>query len=303
MVSRSRLLSVSEHVGLWGCGLFALVSPAWIVRDPLWGSVGLLFSGGGFAVLIHEWRVRAADAVVAEIRDITGRVARHDLDGYRRLVAKLRPLRGRRAAGALVVLSGCAKLLDGLFFHARRREIEGLPETGEEPLAWALASLHPDGHVRADAVAAMGRAPQPEFVPFLVERAVERVDAVRGAALSALREMLADESAREPVARSFSRVAGRQRAAGIAGLLDPGPDGPGPDRPGLGRCTPEAFALCGARFRRCAVDEHGRQGTSSLAPTCCGNESVLLGHSCRLVVRQRLRWARTQSSEQHSETP
>jgi hypothetical protein len=302
MVSRFRLLSVSEHVGLWGCALFALLSPAWIVGDPLWGSVGLLFFGGGLAVLMHEWRVRAADAVVAEIRDLAGRVARHDLDGYRRLVAKLEPLRGRRAAGALVVLSGCAKLLDGLFFHARRREIEGLPATGEEPLAWVLASLHPDGHVRAGAVAAMGRSPRPEFVPFLVERAVERVDAVRGAALSALGEMLADESAREPIARSFSRVAGRRHAAGIAGLLGPGPAGPG-----LGRCTLEAFALCGARFRRCAVDEHGSQGASSLAPTCCGNESVLLGHSCRLVVRQRLRWARAQSGEhaltQHRETP
>jgi len=232
MVSRFRLLSVSEHVGLWGCGLFALLAPAWIVRDPLWGSADLLFFGGGFALLIHLWRQRAADAVVDEVRDIVGQVARHDLDGYRRLVDKLEPLRGRRAAGALVVLSGCAKLLDGLFFHARRREIGGLPDSSKEPLAWALASLHPDGRVRESAVAAMGRAPRPEFVPFLVERAVERVDAVRGAALSALREVLADESAREPIARSFSRVTGRQRAAGIAELLGPGPGGPG-----LGRCS------------------------------------------------------------------
>src|SRR5690349_10587266 len=199
MVSRFRLLSVSEHVGLWVCALFTLVSPVWIVRDPLWGSAGLLFFGGGVALLCHEWRLRAAEAVVAEIRDIAGRVARHDLDGYRRLVDKLEPLRGRRAAGALVVLSGCANLLDGLFYHARRCEIDGLPGTGKEPLTWVLASLHPDGHVRESAVAAMGRVPRPEFVPFLVERAVERVDTVRGAALSALREMLADESAREPI--------------------------------------------------------------------------------------------------------
>jgi len=301
MVSRFRLLSVSEHVGLWSCGLFALVSPVGIVGDPLWGSFGLLFFGGGFVFFCHEWRVRAADAVVAEIRGIAGAIARHDLDGYRRLVAKLEPLRGRRAAGALVVLSGCAKLLDGLFFHARRREIDGLPRTGEQPLAWALASLHPDGHVRADAVAAMGRSPRPEFVPFLVERAVERVDAVRGAALSVLREMLADGSARQAIARSFSRVTGRRYAAGIADLLGPGPDGPG-----LGRCTPEAFALCGGRFLRCVVDERGGQEPSS-APTCCGNESTLLGHSCRLVVRQRLRWARAQGGERalsrHGESP
>jgi hypothetical protein len=250
-----------------------------------------LFFGGGFALLTHMWRQRAADAVVDEIRDIGRRVARHDLDSYRRLVDKLQPLRGRRAAGALVVLSGCAMVLDGLFFHARRGEIGGLPETGQEPLSWVLASLHPDGHVRESAVAAMGRAPRPEFVPFLLERAVERVDVVREAALSALREMLADESVREPIARSFSRVIGRQRAEGIAELLRPGPGGSG-----LGRCTPTAFALCGTRFRRCMLDEHGGPGPS-LAPTCCGNETRLLGHPCRLVSRQRLRWARAQTSE------
>ncbi|MEU4242680.1 HEAT repeat domain-containing protein [Actinoplanes sp. NPDC026619] len=290
MFPRFRLLSVSEHFGLWCCGLMALVSLAVITVEPLTGALCFLLLGGGCALLAFEWRRRAADEVVTEISDFARQIVRHDIAGYQRLVEKVRPLRGRRANGVLVELSGCAQSLDGLFFHARRREIAGLPEPGDEPLSWALASLHPDGHVRAAAVTAMGRAPRPEFVPFLVERAVERVDAVRSAALTVLREMLTDETTRVPIARSFSRVAGRRRAFELADLL-----GPGPGEPGLGRCSAEAFSLCGARFRRCVVDERGGPGPS-LAPTCCG-KGRQLGHSCQLVIRQRRRWAREQSGQ------
>ncbi|MFE2581747.1 HEAT repeat domain-containing protein [Streptomyces sp. NPDC059378] len=289
MFSRFRLLSAYEHLGLWGCGLMALVSAIGITEEPLAGTLGLLFFGGGCAFLVFEWRRLAAEEVVRDVSDFARQVSRYDIAGYERLVQKVEPLRGRRAAGVLVELSGCARLMDGLFFHARRREIGGLPELGGEPLNWALASLNPDGYVRAAAVAEMGRTPRPEFVPFLVERAVERVDAVRSAALSVLREMLADEAARVQIARSFSRVTNRRHAGGLAELL-----GPGQGKSGLGRCTEAAFALCGSGFRRCVVDEQGGAGPS-LAPVCCGKEGRL-GQSCQLVVRHRRRWAREQSA-------
>jgi hypothetical protein len=285
MFSRFRLLTAYEHLGLWGGGLMALGSAAVIAEEPLAGALGLLLFGGGCVLVVVEWRRRAVGQVVAGVGEFARQVSRHDIAGYQRLVETVEPLRGRKAAAALVELSGCARLLDGLFFHARRREIGGLPGLGDEPLSWVLASVNPDGYVRAAAVAAMGRAPRPEFVPFLVERAVERVGAVRSAALEVLRKMLADEAARVPIARSFSRVAGRRHAGGLAELL-----GPGRGEPGLGRCSEAKFALCGTGFRQCAVDERGGAGPS-LAPVCCGKEGWP-ALSCAVVARQRRRWAR-----------
>jgi hypothetical protein len=255
MFSHLRPLSASERVGLWLSGLMTVVSVVVIVAAPVTGTLGLLFFGGGVALLVVEMRRRPADAAVAEVRDLARRVARHDIAGYRQLIETARPLKGQRAAAALVELSRCARLLDGLFFHARRREIGGLPECGAEPLSWALASLHPDGYVRAVAVSEMGRAPRRELVAFLVERAVERVGPVRSAALAVLRAMAADESTQTLIARAFSRVADRRYAAELAEMIGSGPG-------------------------------------SEAVPSCCGN-SCRMERPCQYVARQRQRWAAT----------
>ncbi|MFI1992084.1 hypothetical protein [Actinoplanes sp. NPDC020271] len=218
---RWRQLTVTEHVGLWCCTVMALVSLAGFAADPRSATICLLFFGGGAALMLHVWRREAFTEAAAEVAALVLATARHDLPAYQRLIAALTPLRGARAAAALTGLHTCAKSLDGLFFHARRRELDGLLKLSDTPLSWALASLHPDGHVREAAVAAMGRKLQTAFVPFLVERAVDHVGAVRSAAMAGLRAMLADESAWMPVARSYRRVAARRHAAALADLLGP----------------------------------------------------------------------------------
>ncbi|MBB4753098.1 hypothetical protein [Actinoplanes lobatus] len=291
MLPRLRLLSAGEHFSVWVCALFALVSMTMLVTAPLTAALCLLFFGGGFVFWVFEWRRRAVDETMRTVGVSARRFARHDIAGYQQLIVDVAPLGGRRAADTLTELSECARLLDGLFFHARRREIRAFPEVGDVPLSWALASLNPDGYVRAAALAKMGRAPQPEFIPFLVERAVERVDVVRSAALTVLRPMLADESARTLIARSFSRVAGRRHAGELAALL-----APESSRPEPGRCSEAAFASCGTTSQYCVALERG--AGPSLAPICCGNDGNLW-QPCDLVSRQRRRWAREQSG-QHS---
>ncbi|BCY09061.1 hypothetical protein [Actinoplanes sp. L3-i22] len=218
---RWRQLTASEHLGLWLSTVLALVSLAGFATDPRSATLCLLFFGGGAVFMLHLWRREAVTEATAEIAALVLSTGRHDLPGYQRLIPALTPLRGARAAAALAGLQDCAKSLDGLFLHARRRELAGLPEPGDTPLSWALASLHPDGHVREAAVNAMGRQPQSVFAPFLVERAVDHVGAVRSAALAGLRALLADESAWMPVARSYRRVAGRRHADALAELLGP----------------------------------------------------------------------------------
>ncbi|MEV6305177.1 hypothetical protein AB0M02_37595 [Actinoplanes sp. NPDC051861] len=209
------MLSLMERASLWGSGLGAVVSATALGREPLTATLCMTFFGGCCAFLIYESRRRATDETISAVGGFLRerRLARHDIDGYQQLVEIAAPLRGRAGVWALTELSHDPRLMDGLFFHARRREIAGLPEPGTEPLSWALASLHPNGYVREAAVAAMGRAPRFEFVPFLVERAVERVDAVRSAALAALRQIPAGASA-----ESFARVAARRHAGDLAEL-------------------------------------------------------------------------------------
>ncbi|GAA4606786.1 hypothetical protein BJY16_006004 [Actinoplanes octamycinicus] len=261
---RLRHLTASGHVGLWGCALMTVASLVAFLGDPRTAACGLLFFGSGCAFMVSVWRREAITEATAGTTGLVLHLARHDLPGYRRMVAALTPLRGSRAAAALATLAACDRALDGLFLHARRRELDGLPSAGGTPpapggtpLGWALASLHPDGHVRAAAVAAMCRRPRVEFAPFLVERAVDHVGAVRAAALAGLRTMLADEAAWRPVAGSYRRVAGRRHAAALAGLL--GAAGGGP----------------------------------ALEPVCCRLQGVYcgipFGPSCDFVDQQRLR--------------
>jgi hypothetical protein len=142
----------------------------------------------------------------------------------------LRRRRGKHAAAALADLVSRPALLDGLMFHARRGQLRAelqpfadRADRRSDPLATALASLHADGFVREAAVAAMATRSRWEFVPFLLERAVEWVEPVRARALAALAEMLAEPSDphRLPVARGYRRVAARRHAPALAALLDP----------------------------------------------------------------------------------
>ncbi|MEV4133727.1 hypothetical protein AB0J72_16340 [Dactylosporangium sp. NPDC049742] len=152
--------------------------------------------------------------------------ARHRvLDGYRQLLAALR----RRSPIALAQLSSRPALIDGLFFHARRgdlrRELQPFADRlrkRSNPVTRALASLHPDGHVREAAVSAMVERPRPEYVPFLAERAVEWVEPVRRRALAGLHKMLTEQPARyRPlVARELPRFAARRHGPALAALLD-----------------------------------------------------------------------------------
>jgi hypothetical protein len=147
----------------------------------------------------------------------------------RRLLAGLTPLDGAAALAALRRLSARPYLLDGLFHHARRgnlteqlrpfTEAAALPDAS--PLAFALASIDRNGYVRQEAVLAMGRHPVPEFVPFLVERAVDVVAPVREAALPVLRALAGAEpqACREPLLRAGARIERREHAAPVLALI------------------------------------------------------------------------------------
>jgi hypothetical protein len=154
----------------------------------------------------------------------------------RGLLEELTRLDGAAARAALPELSASPYLLDGLFHHARRGSLTDqlrlfaaaavLPDG--PPLACALASLDRNGYVREKAVLAMGREPLPEFVPFLVERAVDVVEPVRDAALKVLRALITAEpqACRKSLASAAARVERRRHAASVLALVSaPAPDG------------------------------------------------------------------------------
>ena len=221
---------------LWNVIRFALVA----VKAPLLAAV---FLASSTVVVLAVKSV--CGRITARRRDrehqfwlLRQRLARHNPDGYRELLALLRYPTGRRATGALIQISDRPALIDGLIFHARRGDlgvelqpfadrVRRIARPHPDAVAWALASLHLDGHVRQAAVAGMAARPLPVYVPFLVERAVEWVEPVRGRSLAALREMIAEQPGRyRPLlAQDFSRVAARRHAAALAALLEPGGEG------------------------------------------------------------------------------
>ncbi len=212
---------------------FALVA----VNAPLLAAASL-----GLAVVVVFAAISVCKGITARRRDrehqfslLRQRLARHNPDGYRDLLTALRRRTGRRATIVLIQISDRPALIDGLIFHARRGDlgpelqpfadrVRGIAGPHPDAVAWALASLHGDGHVRQAAVAGMTARPLTVYVPFLVERAVEWVEPVRDRSLAALRAMLAGQPGRyRPVlAREFSRVAARRHATALASLLEPG---------------------------------------------------------------------------------
>ncbi|WP_344511736.1 hypothetical protein [Dactylosporangium maewongense] len=217
------LIGVVMSAGLWQVIRFARI---W-VNDP--GLATVCLAIGAVVVLgpmqAHRWVAARRQDRADRFRRLTERPARHDLDGYRQLLAALR----RRSPIALAQLSSRPALIDGLFFHARRgdlrRELQPFADRLRKcpnPVTRALASLHPDGHVCEAAVSAMVERPRPEYVPFLAERAVEWVEPVRRRALAGLHRMLTEQPARyRPlVARELSRFAARRHGPALAALLD-----------------------------------------------------------------------------------
>ncbi|GAA0430379.1 hypothetical protein Aca07nite_39130 [Actinoplanes capillaceus] len=156
-------------------------------------------------------------------------VVRTGLESTRHLLNELTLLYGSAAQAALRRLSASPAILDKLFRHARQGNLTEqlrlftaaaiLPEA--PALARALASTDRNGDVREKAVLAMGRRPVPEFVPFLVERAVDVVEPVRAAALEVLRELIAAKpyACRELLVRAAARVERRDHATPVQGLV------------------------------------------------------------------------------------
>ncbi|GIE29688.1 hypothetical protein Ait01nite_027330 [Actinoplanes italicus] len=154
---------------------------------------------------------------------------RPDLGAARRLLDELTPLDGDAARFGLRRLSDDRLVLDGLFHHARRGSLTeqlriftaAAVVPGAPPLACALASVDRNGYVRERAVRAMGRRPVPEFVPFLVERAVDVVEPVRVAALDVLRDLVATKprACRAALLLSGKRVERRDHAASVLALI------------------------------------------------------------------------------------
>jgi hypothetical protein len=223
-VALAVLLIAAVSLGsLWQIIKFARI----LVNDPALATACLAI---GVVVVLgpmqaHRWVAARRQDRADRFRRLMERPARHDLEGYRQLLTALR----RRPPIALAQLSDRPAVIGGLFFHARRGDLR--PElqpfadrVGQRPnpVTWALASLHADGHVREAAVSGMVKRPRPEYVPFLSERAVEWVEPVRLRALAGLRKMLTEQPARyRPlVARELPRLAARRYAAALAALLE-----------------------------------------------------------------------------------
>jgi len=227
------VLVISPLVLVVGWGVVQFVLLAW--KDPLFVAIYLPIACTvmwGIVPVLNRANKRASEQKRRAWRLIL-RVARHDLDGYRELLSLLRRRTSRGSAVGLNNMSTRPALIDGLIYHARRGELRSELQpfadrvsrrvARPDPVAWALASLHADGHVREAAVARMAARPRPEYVPFLVERAVEWVAPVRGRALPALRTMLAEHADRyRPlVARELPRIAARRHAADVMTLFEP----------------------------------------------------------------------------------
>jgi hypothetical protein len=193
-----------------------------LVRDPVLGSICF----GSAAAAVLAWRAvatligqRRRERQYRHWSRVRG-LNRADLAGYREVLTRM----ARRTSHELTNITSEPAAFDGLVYHARRGNLR----TELQPFAdrlgkwwrWnsasvlAIASLHADGHVREAAVARMGAHPQPAYVPFLAERAVDWVKPVREQALAGLRRMLAHD----------------KRGLPIAAVKRPGPAGPPPPR-------------------------------------------------------------------------
>lgn len=162
------------------------------------------------------------------LTSFTAAPIRPDPGNARLLLTQLARLEPDEARTALTELSASPYLLDGLFHHARRgdlaEQLRLYTETAT-PLAWALASIDRDGYTRADAVRAMAGSPIPEFVPFLVERAVDPTEPVRTAASTALQALLTSDPGtyREPLSRALPRIERRDHAPAVLALMATAP--------------------------------------------------------------------------------
>ncbi|MBB2947764.1 hypothetical protein FB565_007535 [Actinoplanes lutulentus] len=230
--SRDRLFLVMGVVLFLGGGVAVLVDG---IRHGIDGAIPIFM--GALGVWLGSLCVRAlrvpAPVSVAEPAGGPDYFAawpvRLELGLARHLLDDFIPLKDDAARAALRKLSTHPYLLDGLVHHARRGDLAEqlrlfaaaavLP--GAPPLACALASLDRNGYVRERAVRAMGRQPAPEFVPFLVERAVDAVEPVRAAALSLLRALIDAEPAvyQEALASAASRIERRRHAPAVLALI------------------------------------------------------------------------------------
>ncbi|MGX6601461.1 hypothetical protein ACWKSP_04880 [Micromonosporaceae bacterium Da 78-11] len=207
-----------------------------LVRDARVAVPSLLLAGGIVLAFTSARNGIAATvgARTERLRSMRFFLVRHDPDGYRELLTLLRR-RARRTRPVALALLDEPQLVDGLIFHARRGHLRAelqpfadrvRGDARPDPVALVFASVHADGHVREAAVAAMAARPRPEYVPFLVERAVEWVEPVRARALATLHDLLTAEPGtyRPLIIVEFPRVAARRHAPALAALL-PSPAG------------------------------------------------------------------------------
>jgi hypothetical protein len=215
------------------CGvLMTLASALVLLVDPWFALLGLLMFGGSTIILESTRRARLAERTRARLSPFVSGLRRGNADGFRWLLTVLAKLDGRhpgarrRALVALKTIAENERLLDGLIFHSRHGHVDlavfsrRLSAPGASSLVAALASLHPDGHIREAAVRAMARRLRPAHLPFLLERAVDWFPQVRTLAQTALRFELARRPALLPQARSaYARIARRAHAAQIAQVI------------------------------------------------------------------------------------
>ncbi|MFD0599810.1 hypothetical protein ACFQZ4_51995 [Catellatospora coxensis] len=199
------------HLPLAAAGAMIAVSATVAVANPVWGSGGVALFGYGAIRIEMQRRVLADDETRARIAPFR-QLRRGDVDGFAWLLQVLAefdsrlPRTRRDARIALAAIAAEHLLMRGLIFHCRRRDVsvevfqDRLRRFGTGPLACALASLHPDGQVRAAAVAAMGRRLQPAQLPFLLERTVDWAPQVRTAAQHVLHSRLRRQPALLPPA-------------------------------------------------------------------------------------------------------
>ncbi|GAB3850938.1 HEAT repeat domain-containing protein [Dactylosporangium cerinum] len=204
-----------------------------VVEPAFWSVFGLLFFGFGLVLAEATRRQRLDDVTRNRLEPFLGRLRRGDVDGYGWLLKVLATIDGRtprarrRSRVALAAITADERLLDGLIWHCRHRQIsvavfaERLGRPGAAGLTPVLASLHPDGHVRQAAVTAMGRRPlRPAHLPFLLERANDWVPEVRAAAHEVLRSQLGQHPGLlAPARMAFERVARRRHAPTLRDLI------------------------------------------------------------------------------------
>ena len=217
---------------LFLAGLLTAVSALVLVVDPVAGVTGLLCFGFCLCLAEVQRRARVDNRTRARIEPFLHRLRRGNVDGYVWLLKVLADMDGRtprarrRSRIALGLIATNAILMDGLFVHSRRREIsvavfgDRLRRFGAGVLVPALASLHPDGRIRQAAVTAMSWRFRPAHLPFLIERAVDWVPAVRSAAHDILGKQLRRRDLLRRATTSYARVARRKHAPELERLIE-----------------------------------------------------------------------------------